>query len=296
MAMETNVSEIRLGEGTHVVETTDTDGIPIRRLQVNVPLRFVGEGIQQTIIKGGVLIGGAQYHAEQRRKNGDDGDGDGDTSLSEVAGIEFHRMTLTNPEHVGIQDDGGLPLIMEDCEVTECNTIGVNVRNGTSLTMRRCVIHHNGTSGIYLSGERTIGQLINCKSYCNVYSGIVAYSGSRIDLYGEATEVYENGCGGEGHGIKVSKVGSEVCFHIPDHDRYVRNNYGQRNMKEYKGGKVVNVHTFGEGRKSGRSTTNSNSVVSGSGSGEMSMSFDLEKQSQELVAQVLFKSRSNSFG
>ena len=41
-----------------------------------------------------------------------------------------------------------------------------------------------------------------------------------------------------------------------------------------------------------------NHTVSGSGSGcgEMSMSFDLEKQSQELVAQVLFKSRSNSFG
>ena len=260
MAIEISVYEIRICRGVHIVETTDTDGIPIRTLHVNVPLRFVGEGIQQTVIKGGITIGGSPNHS--------------------LLAVEFHQMTLTNPDHVGIDNDGGLSVLLEDCEVTECRTIGIHVRNGVQLTMRRSIVHHNGTSGIYCAGQLTMGRVIDCKSYNNLGSGVVAVLGSRIDVYGESTEIYENGNGGEGFGMKVCKQGSEIYFHVPNHQRLVHDNAGQRNFKETKGGRIINVNEM---------VVNNNNYTMLNND-----MLNLEKQSRELVAQVLVKSRSNS--
>ena len=71
-------------------------------------------------------------------------------------------------ELTGIENNGGLAMLFEDCEITECRTIGINARNGVLSTMRRCVVHHNGTSGIYFSGQCTIGRLMDCKSYATL--------------------------------------------------------------------------------------------------------------------------------
>ena len=83
MAIEAGINEIKLRKGVHIVETTDTDGIPIRTLQVNVPIKFVGEGIQQTVIKGGINIGGMNYS-----KNGV---------------VEFRNLSFSNPDGVSKQ-------------------------------------------------------------------------------------------------------------------------------------------------------------------------------------------------
>ncbi len=306
MAMEISIFEIRISHGVHILETTNSNGMLVRSINVNVPIRFIGEGIQQTIIKGAIYIGGKEYKYN-RNNNYHNREHDMKQRCSVV---EFHRLTLTNSDQVGVQNDGGPSLLFEDCEVTECRKAGIYVRNDALLTMRRCVIHHNGTNGIYLTGNRTMGRLVNCKSYCNLYSGLVVQSGSRVDIYGENTEIYENGSGGtEGHGIKVSKQGSQVCFHVPNHLRFIQNNYGSRNIKEYKGGRVVNVNSIMEGNvvqsignnsessssSSSRNTSSRDSCIFGeAGKGKLFLPSDLEKQSKELVAEVLFKSRSNS--
>ena len=200
-------------------------------------------------------------------------------------------------------------MLFEDCEITECRTIGINARNGVLSTMRRCVVHHNGTSGIYFSGQCTIGRLMDCKSYCNIWSGIVAHSGSRVDVYGESTEIYENCSGGDGYGIKVCKEGSEVCFHVPEHDRLIHDNGNEQNTKEIKGGRVW--FDVGEGKSSADSAGSAGSAgIAGSAgstrstrstrSSTRSRSSSISSTSKtssvdSLVKEVLLKSRSNSF-
>ena len=197
-------------------------------------------------------------------------------------------------------------MLFEDCEITECRTIGINARNGVLSTMRRCVVHHNGTSGIYFSGQCTIGRLMDCKSYCNIWSGIVAHSGSRVDVYGESTEIYENCSGGDGYGIKVCKEGSEVCFHVPEHDRLIHDNGNEQNTKEIKGGRVW--FDVGDGKSSATSTgsagiagsTSSTRSTRSTRSSTRSSSKSISSTSKtssvdSLVKEVLLKSRSNSF-
>ena len=200
-------------------------------------------------------------------------------------------------------------MLFEDCEITECRTIGINARNGVLSTMRRCVVHHNGTSGIYFSGQCTIGRLMDCKSYCNIWSGIVAHSGSRVDVYGESTEIYENCSGGDGYGIKVCKEGSEVCFHVPEHDRLIHDNGNEQNTKEIKGGRVW--FDVGEGKSSAGSAGSAGSTGSTGSAGSSrstrstrsstrSSSSSISSTSKtssvdSLVKEVLLKSRSNSF-
>ena len=201
-------------------------------------------------------------------------------------------------------------MLFEDCEITECRTIGINARNGVLSTMRRCVVHHNGTSGIYFSGQCTIGRLMDCKSYCNIWSGIVAHSGSRVDVYGESTEIYENCSGGDGYGIKVCKEGSEVCFHVPEHDRLIHDNGNEQNTKEIKGGRVW--FDVGEGKSTAASSAGSAGSTGSAGSAgsagstrstrssTRSRSSSISSTSKtssvdSLVKEVLLKSRSNSF-
>ena len=127
---------IILNAGNHTCKTSRSSPLPT--LVVDFPLTITGKGEGKTVIIGQIIIEGNKRLKER---------------------INFERLTITNTDGgCGIWNDGGLPIILESVEVTNCNAVGIYLAFGARATITDCHIHRNQT-GLIANGAGTIANL-----------------------------------------------------------------------------------------------------------------------------------------
>jgi len=172
-------------------------------------ISFLGQGNEETIIKGGFAI-------------------------EEQQNIMFKQMTVTNPSGAGmIINDAEVEL--SDIVIENCEKYALNIRAGDNSTLvaRRCEFQE--CQGGLASYHNTISHFHDCTFHAHNVFGLYVVHLSIVHLYGESTAVHSN----RNNGIHAQGSG-KVIIHLPSHHNTSYNNGGQ-DRHTAQGGTITNV-------------------------------------------------------
>jgi len=215
---------VLLGKGEHEVTSSWTFPGGVCQTTLNITrsnISFVGQGIGETIILGGI-------------------------SIPNVQNITLKQMTLTNTNGRGIFLLSS-EVALVDVATINCHSTGIMVHiyvwsaaaGASQLVATRCEMSNNHGSGLHIfNSNNNISPnvcLKNCISHHNS-SGISSVGKGVIHLYGEATAIHSNRI----NGIHVNTFG-KVVIHLPsNHNTLYNNTHGDRFT--IGGGTITNVH------------------------------------------------------
>jgi len=220
------IKTIKIAEGTF--DLTQKHHAGFNCCVLDFPIQMIGEGATKTVIVGMFeLISNGKASAD---KNGSliyEGLGIVLTNLGITNPTDKHKKTTEQPTTRGIWSDRGLPLTMNNCEVTMCKGDGLYVRGGSYVRMNRCKVHKNKCQGVFLSGAGTRACLVDIEACNNGDSAIYVNRGADIDLRGFRTNIHHNGMYKENrYGIKASGTDSEIVIYWPpSHEFLFENGY-----------------------------------------------------------------------
>jgi len=211
---------VLLAKGDHEVTSSWTNpNSHVRQTTLGITrnnITFIGQGIGVTTILGGFGI-----HNKQN--------------------ITLKQLTLTNTNGDGIQMFGAIVELV-DVATVRCLANGTRVYSIASfpsqLVATRCEMSNNGLSGLSIVKQWSFSInvcLKNCISHHNGTNGIYVSGESMINIHGDASAIHSNGSSG----IYVASFG-KVLLHLPSHHNTIYNNIREDRHIGY-GGTITNV-------------------------------------------------------
>jgi len=218
---------VLLGKGEHEIRSSyedpfddvnedresmyDPDECIIRLCTLSITcnnITFLGQGKEETIIKGGFAI-------------------------EEQQNIMFKQMTVTNPSGAGMYiNDAEVELnnaVIKNCERY---AFDMRARTNSTLVAKRCEFKE--CQGGLSSYANTISHFHDCTFHTHRVLGLYV-NRSTVHLHGESTAIHSNGS----NGIYALNTG-KVIIHLPSHHNTSYNNGGQiRDTSS--GGTITNV-------------------------------------------------------
>ena len=174
-------------------------------------ITFIGQGKEETIIKGGFAI-------------------------EEQQNIMFKQMTVTNPSGAGmIINDAEVEvsdIVIENCEKY---ALTMHATTNSTLVAKRCEFKECQGGLCIQSYENTISHFHGCTFHTHEVYGLYVDQLSIVHLYGESTAVHSN----RNNGIHAQGSG-KVLIHLPSHHNTSYNNGGQ-DRHTAQGGTITNV-------------------------------------------------------
>ena len=159
------------GSVKHIILCSDR--FVVDRIILDFPVTITGKGPGKSIIQGQIIVEG-----KKKLKNN----------------LCLKQLTITNPAGGGVWNDGGLPLVLDNVEITRCRFNGVYVAFGVSASLIKCHIHRCQT-GLCVNGFGTAANVYDLRAHHNMHSGIWASNNSLVNVYGpEGTSIHHNGC------------------------------------------------------------------------------------------------------
>ena len=159
------------GSVKHIILCSDR--FVVDRIILDFPVTITGKGPGKSIIQGQIIVEG-----NKKLKNN----------------LCLKQLTITNPAGGGVWNDGGLPLVLDNVEITRCRFNGVYVAFGVSASLIKCHIHRCQT-GLCVNGFGTAANVYDLRAHHNMHSGIWASNNSLVNVYGpEGTSIHHNGC------------------------------------------------------------------------------------------------------
>ena len=221
---------VLLGKGNHEVTSSWTNPYGhVRQTTLGITrsnITFIGQGIGQTTILGGIGI----HHAQN---------------------ITLKQLTLTNTNGSGIQIFGAIVELV-DVSIARCSGNGIYVCKTVSTPPRldatRCEISSNGGHGLTFINPVNSNINIpfnvclkNCISHHNS-RGIYVGGKGVVNIHGNATSVDSN----RQQGIRADTSG-KVLLHLPSQHNTIYNN-GKGDRLTH-GGTITNVEDSKKRRK-----------------------------------------------
>ena len=213
---EADPLKIRLDHGVHeIVGYTDQGGTHRKRVNVTCShITFVGEGKNQTTVRGGFSVNNQQN-------------------------VKVEELTITNRGD-GLDLQGSETTVdVLKCVVEECGDAGMWVEGGATVTATQCEFMENGTCGVLCGDANTKARLNDCTMHHNGTDGLNAWTNAVVDLYGTKTGIHSN----KGDGILVDDDG-KVNIHLPSQHNTSHDNVGQ-DRKQETGGSIANINADG---------------------------------------------------
>jgi len=159
-----------LGQGDHEVHIRkNARGNDRNYLLVDIPITFIGHGVEMTRIVGGLEIKG--------------------DVLSAVP-FSCVDLTITGSMGSGVWNTGLLPMEFQRCDFSYNNVMGLDSYKNSRWKMIDCNVTHNNSTGIGAKGA--FGELINTRVTSNGNSGVRAQEASSLHMYGEKTLIEKN--------------------------------------------------------------------------------------------------------
>ena len=198
--------KIRLDEGVHQIV-----GQYGRMIVTCSHITFVGQGKDQTTIRGGFKVNNQQN-------------------------VKFEKLTITSSGN-GLWLEGSQTNVgVLKCIVKECGATGMWVSDGATVTATQCEFMENAGWGVLCQNANTKARLNDCKVHNNENHGLVAYDRAVVDLHGTKTNIHSN----KGFGIIASR-NAKVNIHLPS-----QHNTSHDNVEEDRfhsnGGSIANIN------------------------------------------------------
>ena len=203
--------KIRLEEGVHEIV-----GDYARSMNVTCShITFVGEGKDQTTIRGGFRVTNQQH-------------------------VTFEELAITNQSGTGLYLWGSETNVdVLKCVVKECRSVGMYVYDGATVTATQCAFMENGRHGVFCHDANTKARLNDCKMHHNGYDGLLADEHAVVDLHGTKTDIHSN----KRDGIRAN-YRAKVNVHLPSQHNTTHDNVDNNRYQE-KGGSIANINTDG---------------------------------------------------
>jgi len=219
---------VLLGQGEHEITSSyedpyedendyrenvyDPEDRVTRSLTLNITccsITFLGQGKEETIIKGGFAI-------------------------EEQQNIMFEQMTVTNPSGGGMYiNDAEVEL--NDVLFKQCDdeyALNMHANTNSTLVARRCEFKE--CQGGVSSFENSISHFHDCTFHSHKVNGLWVYS-STVHLHGESSAIHSNGSDGI-----CAQHSAKVLIHLPPHHNTVYNN-GDEDRFTHEGATITNV-------------------------------------------------------
>ena len=211
-----NPVKVEVGEGEHVMVGVASDEYPGIHTRVSCSnITIVGKGKGKTTILGGFSVHGKQN-------------------------VKMEQLTTINTSGIGLFCKGsGTNVDVTECCFKKCQYIGMNVREGATVTATRCDFMENGHDGVACRGANTKVRLNECTMHNNGDDGLYAYDDAVVDLHGTKTDIHSN----KGDGIYAS-ARAKVNIHLPSQLNTSHDNDGEDRSQRY-GGSIANINADG---------------------------------------------------
>ena len=166
-----------------------------------------GDNCDDTKLLGSVLVN----HRPQRPQRSFKVSGVAlDMSVDGRRCVMLRNMTVSQSPMNGIEVNAGLPLRVVSCHVTDCEGSGISATDGSTFGLCNVSLMRNQRSGLFVSQSE--GSMVDVVCRDNKRCGVYAFSGGKIDIYGNLSDVCGNGVGrgGEWYGLETFSRTSSI--------------------------------------------------------------------------------------
>jgi hypothetical protein len=219
---KTDPLKIRLDKGVHEIagffdKEWGQHGKHRKFLNVTCShITFVGEGKDQTTIRGGIEVKNQQN-------------------------ITFEELAIINPSSwCGLYLRGNATTVdVLKCIVKQCGREGMWVLTGATVTATQCEFMENGSYGVACHSA-SHARLNDCSIHHNLDAGLNAYEDAAVvDLHGTKTSIHSN----YGDGI-LADYNGKVNIHLLSQHNTSHDNDGQDRRQE-EDGTIANINADG---------------------------------------------------
>ena len=178
-------------------------------------ITIVGKGKGKTTILGGFCVNGKQN-------------------------VKMEQLCVTNDAGNGLYCEGsGTNVDVTECCFKNCQRVGMAVREGTTVTARRCEFMENGNCGVVCGGANTKVRLNDSTIHHNGQDGLYAWEHAVVDLHGTKTDIHSN----KYNGI-FAIDNAKVNIHLPSQHNTTHDNV-EDNRSQTTGGSIANINADG---------------------------------------------------
>ena len=205
------IKEIKIAPGRHDFKTKDC------YIEFPIAIRG-GNGEERPTIVGEFVVEGDPASTEE---------------------VVFENLNIQTPgkNTYGILSEGGRPIKMIHCEISNIGGTAVHISTGSTVTMVQCHVHTVVDDGIYINGEGSRGFVTDCHvHHVEGGSGVYCGSGATLTIDGSETNVHE--CM---YGISVDGKNSRVNMDMGYDKNSSHDNESNNNFHEDDGGQILYV-------------------------------------------------------
>jgi hypothetical protein len=210
-----NPVKVEVGEGEHGTVGVASDDYNGRDTLISCSnITIIGKGKGKTTIVGGFSVHGKQN-------------------------VKMEQLTVTNDAGNGLFCKGsGTNVDVTECCFKKCQTRGMGVRDGATVTATRCDFMENGSFGVGCEGANTKVRLNDSTMHHNGW-GLSADTHAVVDLHGTKTDIHSNKRGGI-----FADRNAKVNIHLPTQHNTSHDNVGGDRRQAF-GGSIANINADG---------------------------------------------------
>ena len=178
-------------------------------------ITIVGKGKGKTTMLGGFYVNGKQN-------------------------VKIEQLSATNDAGSGlICDRSGTNVDVTECCFKKCQSSGMDVSGGATVTATRCDFMENGQFGVGCYNANTKVRLNDSTMHHNGYYGLYAADHAVVDLHGTKTDIHSN----KWNGIYATE-NAKVNIHLPSQHNTSHDNANQ-DRDQMGGGSIANINADG---------------------------------------------------